>query len=82
MVNERAFDERLAALEVARAWSPRLVARLESHIRSSEDEALFRIIPLRVRADPFAARRSQALRASPQWVRAKARWYQSVQLCC
>src|SRR5215213_7129441 len=35
------------------------------------------IIPPRVRADPFAARRSQALRASPQWVRAKARWYQA-----
>src|SRR5215218_9020188 len=34
-----------------------------------------RLIPPRVRADPFAARRSQALRASPQWVRAKARWY-------
>src|SRR5215211_7011616 len=34
------------------------------------------VIPPRVRADPFAARRSQALRASPQWVRAKARWYQ------
>src|SRR5215213_5845196 len=36
----------------------------------------FRVIPPRVRADPFAARRSQALRASPQWVRAKARWYE------
>src|SRR5215218_11412682 len=34
------------------------------------------LIPPRVRADPFAARRSQALRASPQWVRAKARWYE------
>ena len=34
------------------------------------------VIPPRVRADPLAARRSQALRASPQCVRPKARWYQ------
>ncbi len=46
MVNERALDERLAALEAARPWSPRLVAKLESHIRTSPDEALFRINPL------------------------------------
>src|SRR5215211_7872646 len=39
------------------------------------------IIPPRVRADPFAARRSQALRASPQWVRAKARWYEAAWAC-
>jgi hypothetical protein len=51
MVNERALDERLAALEVARAWSPRLIARLESHIRSSEDEALLRINPFNFAAE-------------------------------
>ena len=39
------------------------------------------VIPPRVRADPFAARRSQALRASPQWVRAKARWYDTGGAC-
>jgi hypothetical protein len=37
------------------------------------------VLPPRVRADPFAARRSQALRASPQRVRAKARWYNLIQ---
>ena len=42
-VNERLLDERLAALEQARAWSPRLISRLESHIRSADDPALFRI---------------------------------------
>jgi hypothetical protein len=55
MVNERALDERLAALEVARAWSPRLVAKLESHIRSSEDEALFRINPFNFAAEKHLA---------------------------
>ena len=38
------FD-RLAKLETARPWSPRLVSKLESHIRSADDEALFRINP-------------------------------------
>ena len=42
-VNEKLLDERLAALEQARAWSPRLVSKLESHIRSADDLALFRI---------------------------------------
>jgi class 3 adenylate cyclase len=42
-VNEPLLDERLAALEAARAWSPRLISRLESHIRTADDLALFRI---------------------------------------
>jgi class 3 adenylate cyclase len=44
-VNESLLDERLARLEKARPWSPRLVSKLESHIRSADDEALFRINP-------------------------------------
>ena len=42
-VNEELLDERLAALEEARAWSPRLISRLESHIRTADDLALYRI---------------------------------------
>jgi class 3 adenylate cyclase len=45
-INERLFDERLAALEAARAWSPRLVSKLESHIRAADDAALLRINPV------------------------------------
>ena len=33
-VDERALDERLARLEAARSWSPRVVSRLEALIRS------------------------------------------------
>lgn len=44
-VNEKLLDERLGSLEKARFWSARLVSRLESHIRCSDDEALFRINP-------------------------------------
>src|SRR5437764_2208661 len=45
-VNEALLDERLAELEKARAWSPRVVSKLKAHIRSADDEALFRINPL------------------------------------
>ena len=45
-INEKLFDERLAALEAARAWSPRLVSKLESHIRAADDAALLRINPV------------------------------------
>src|ERR1700743_3292902 len=41
-INEPLLDERLAALEQARAWSPRLISRLENHIRTADDLALFR----------------------------------------
>jgi class 3 adenylate cyclase len=45
-INEKLFDERLAALEAASAWSPRLVSKLESHIRAADDAALLRINPV------------------------------------
>jgi class 3 adenylate cyclase len=45
-VDEQALDERLARLEAARAWSPRVVSRLEALIRTAEDDALFRVNPL------------------------------------
>jgi class 3 adenylate cyclase len=44
-INEKLLDERLGALEAARSWSPRVISKLEGHIRSAEDEALFRINP-------------------------------------
>ncbi|MFZ1430750.1 MAG: DUF5939 domain-containing protein [Geminicoccaceae bacterium] len=44
-VDEQALDERLARLEAARAWSPRVVSRLEALIRDGDDAALFRVNP-------------------------------------
>ena len=41
-VDEQLLDERLAALEEARAWSPRLISKHQSHI-GPDDQALFRI---------------------------------------
>ena len=39
VVDERALDERLAQLEAARAWSPRVISRLETLIREGDDAA-------------------------------------------
>ena len=54
-VNEKLLDERLAELEEARAWSPRLISKLESHIRTADDLSLYRI-----NAFSFAKERSLA----------------------
>ena len=53
MINENSFEERLTALESAKAWSPRV--GLETLLRNGADEALFRINPIR-----FATERSIA----------------------
>ncbi|WP_249165574.1 DUF5939 domain-containing protein [Bradyrhizobium sp. AUGA SZCCT0431] len=54
-LHEEALEQRLTALEGVRPWSPRVVSRLESLIRSNEDSALFRVNPLK-----FAHERSIA----------------------
>jgi class 3 adenylate cyclase len=46
-IDEKLLEEGLTALESARAWSPRLVSKLESHIRSADDAGLLRINPFR-----------------------------------
>lgn len=45
------LEERLAALEAARAWSPGVVAQLGSLIQSGEDLDLFRVNPLAYEAE-------------------------------
>ena len=51
VVDERALDERLARLEAARPWSPRVVSRLEALIREGDDAALFRVNPFALAAE-------------------------------
>ncbi len=55
MIDEKKLEERLAALEKAKSWSPRVVSRLETLIRTGAEEALFRINPVQ-----FAAEKSIA----------------------
>ncbi|HYM31047.1 MAG TPA: DUF5939 domain-containing protein [Candidatus Cybelea sp.] len=50
-LNEQLFEQRIAALESARTWSPRLISRLETLIRTGDDAALFRVNPLRFAAE-------------------------------
>ncbi|MFQ6616194.1 MAG: DUF5939 domain-containing protein [Fidelibacterota bacterium] len=46
-INEDVLEEKLEKLERARTWSPRVIAKLESFIRSGNDFLLFRINPIR-----------------------------------
>jgi hypothetical protein len=46
MLNEQVLEERLAQLEAARTWSPRVVSRLEALLRSEAEEAVFRVNPI------------------------------------
>ena len=55
MIDEKKFEERLVALEAAKSWSPRVVSRLQTLLRSGTDEALYRINPIK-----FAAEKSIA----------------------
>jgi class 3 adenylate cyclase len=51
MIDETILEERLARLESAKAWSPRVVSRLETLMRTAPDEAVFRINPVRFAAE-------------------------------
>ncbi len=54
-INEKLLEDRLGALETAQAWSPRVVSRLEALLRSGEDEAVFRVNPIKFAADKGVA---------------------------
>lgn len=51
VIHEQALDQALARVEAARAWSPRLVSRLEALIRGADEPALHRINPLAFAAE-------------------------------
>src|SRR5262245_48483916 len=44
-LDEAFLDEKLAELERLRAWSPRLISKLETFMRSDDEWALFRTNP-------------------------------------
>lgn len=50
-INEMVLEEKLTQLEQARGWSPRVVSRLESLIRTADDYDLFRINPIQYATD-------------------------------
>jgi class 3 adenylate cyclase len=50
-VNESQLEEILVKVEQVRSWSPRVMSKLENHIRSAGDEDLFRINPIKWAAE-------------------------------
>ncbi len=50
-LNERQLESRLAAIEAASTWSPRVVSKLENLIRGDDERALFRVNPVKFAAD-------------------------------
>lgn len=50
-IDEKLLEERLTALEAARNWSPRLISKLENHIRSAGDADLLRLNPVKFASD-------------------------------
>jgi class 3 adenylate cyclase len=46
-VNEAELEQRLGLVEMARSWSPRVIAKLENVIRSYQDDDLYRFNPVR-----------------------------------
>src|SRR4051794_6919698 len=50
-VSARELDERLSKLEQARPWSPRVISKLETFIRSAPELDLFRVNPVQYALD-------------------------------
>jgi len=50
-VNESLLDSALARLEEVRVWSPRVISKLETFIRTADDAALFRVNPVHYAAE-------------------------------
>src|SRR5690349_14932635 len=51
ILNEPLLESKLTELEKAKAWSPRIISRLESTIRNAADYDLFRINPIQYAAE-------------------------------
>ncbi len=46
IVDEKDFDDRLTRLERAHNWSPRVISKIESLLRTETEDSLFRINPV------------------------------------
>ena len=50
-VNDQQLDQQLSQVEQARPWSPRVISKLETFIRSAPDLDLFRVNPVQYAVD-------------------------------
>ena len=46
IIDEKDFDDRLTRLEQANNWSPRVISKIESLLRTETEDSLFRINPV------------------------------------
>jgi class 3 adenylate cyclase len=59
-INEALLEKKLTELEAVRAWSPRVMARLETLVRTADEGELFRINPVQF-ADDRGIREDEAI---------------------
>ena len=52
-VNDQHLDEQLTQVEQARPWSPRVISKLETFIRSAPDFDLFRLLNRQASSSQF-----------------------------
>ena len=45
-IDEGLLESRMTGIERARSWSPRVISKFETLIRSADDQSLYRINPL------------------------------------
>jgi len=45
-IEERLLESKMTEIERARSWSPRVISKFETLIRSADDQSLYRINPL------------------------------------
>ncbi|TIV47447.1 MAG: adenylate/guanylate cyclase domain-containing protein, partial [Mesorhizobium sp.] len=45
-VDDRLLESKMTKVEQARAWSPRVISKFETLIRSADDHSLYRVNPL------------------------------------
>ena len=50
-INEQLLDEKSTELEAVRQWSPRIISKLETVIRTADEYSLFRINPVKYASD-------------------------------
>jgi len=46
LVNDRLLESKMTEIEQARPWSPRVISKFETLIRSGDDQSVYRVNPL------------------------------------
>ena len=55
-VQDRLLESKMTEIEQARSWSPRVISKFETLIRSGDDLSLYRVNPLAFARDRASSR--------------------------